>query len=122
MNGSAFSALGQVTKRVFRPWLELKWIRMFTDYDEKINHFQKKSDDVIKGVSINVSVDSNRKRPFINIRFVQIIQRTIDEGFSNDSFVDKLIGISRENPDFTLDDIKVEAHSLLIGVNENEIS
>lgn len=95
---------------------------MFTDYDEKINHFQKKSDDVIKGVSINVSVDSNRKRPFINIRFVQIIQRTIDEGFSNDSFVDKLIGISRENPDFTLDDIKVEAHSLLIGVNENEIS
>lgn len=52
MNVLAFRSIPEVAKRFFRPWLEFKWIRKFTDYDKKVGHFQKLSDVVVNGVSV----------------------------------------------------------------------
>lgn len=52
--------------------------------------------------------------------FSQIIQRSLDAGLSGDTFIDKLIEVSRNNEKFTIDDIKVESHTLLLGVIRGE--
>lgn len=46
----------------------------------------------------------------------QIINRSLQNGSSGNTFLDKLITVSQQNKNFTLQDIKVEAHTLLIGV------
>lgn len=51
-----------------------------------------------------------------SIAFTQIIKRSIEQGSGTDSFIDKLIEVSKENDDFTINDIKVEAQTFLIGV------
>lgn len=114
---SSFRGLEQIAKRLFRPWLEFKWIRMFTDYDKIVDDFRTYSDAVVKGVCI----PPDPLKALVNYYFAfeQIIQRSIAEGCSTDSFVDKLITIAQENPDFSFDDVKIEAHTLLIGVNDN---
>lgn len=110
-----------MAKRLFRPWLEYEWIRVLTGYEKIIEDFRQISKDVVTGVCScrfhPISCDSFRFIFIFFFRLSQIIHRSIEAGSCSDSFVDKLVGISQENPDFTIHDIQVEAHTLLIGVN-----
>lgn len=43
--------IAEVSKRLFRPWLEYKWIRKFTEHDRIVQVFRKVSNDVVNSVS-----------------------------------------------------------------------
>lgn len=49
-------ALTAVIKRMFRPWLQLKWFRIITNYQKQIMSFQKFSGEVMDGVSITIYI------------------------------------------------------------------
>lgn len=109
-----------MSKRLYRPWLDVKWIRKFTKYDQIIETFRKINDNVVSGVSIHSIYDIRQLMSLFSnnssIAFTQIIKRSIEQGSGTDSFIDKLIEVSKENDDFTINDIKVEAQTFLIGV------
>lgn len=72
----AISAISQVIKRMFRPWLQLEWFRKITNYQKKLIFFQKFSDEIMDGVNIlffyfffrRVSPLINPFQFFLNIR------------------------------------------------------
>ncbi|XP_031641181.1 probable cytochrome P450 313a4 [Contarinia nasturtii] len=89
-------AISAVIQRMFRPWLQVEWFRKITNYQKKLVYFQKFSDEVMDG----------------------IIKRSLENGSNGNTFLDKLITVSQQNKNFTLQDIKVEAHTLLIGASD----
>lgn len=48
---------------------------------------------------------------------MQIINRSVDESTNNGSFLEKLIAIAQENPDYTINDVMLDAHTLVLAVN-----
>lgn len=45
-----YSAISQVIKRMFRPWLQMEWFRKITNYQKKLIWFQNFSDEIMDGV------------------------------------------------------------------------
>lgn len=43
-------AVMEVVKQIFRPWLQIRWLRKLTNYDKKVNYFRKFSDTILDGV------------------------------------------------------------------------
>lgn len=112
----SFRTIGTVAKRMFRPYLAYKFMRVLTGYEKIITNFRDFSNRVIVQVSFSI-IQFNMPLCATYLHFfLQLIEKSIESGSCTDSFVDKLVTIRKQNEDFTIQEIKAELHTLLIGV------
>lgn len=52
----------------------------------------------------------------VEFQYFQIVQRVLEKGSSEVTFLERMIRVSQENDDFTIEDVKAEANNALIAV------
>lgn len=86
-------------------------VRIITGYERTVTKFRDFSNDIMIEARLFLS-----HFKIVNLSFLQLIEKSVEDGSCTDSFVDKLVSIRKENPDFSIYQIKAELHTLLIGV------
>ncbi|KAJ6637457.1 putative cytochrome P450, partial [Pseudolycoriella hygida] len=81
-----------IGKRFFLPWYQSEWIWKITGYSKLTEKVARES------------IDGMNK----------VVQKLIDNGSSEITFLERLLRISEETDEFTLDDVKAEAITALI--------
>lgn len=90
-----FSGQSVLAKRLFQPWFQVDFIWNLTPYPKTLKKYINYGSKLVDG----------------------IIAAKMAAQKGDLTFVDKLLDISAENETFTLNDVKVETTTLLMGVS-----
>lgn len=88
------SAQELISRRIFKPWFQLDFVWNLTDYPKILKNCRQFSGKIID----------------------IIMSQKLTEGSAELSFVERLIRISEENENFSLDDVKAETIDALTAV------